>query len=287
MLNIPLSTFTKGDGFKFHAMYGKHDKEMCLHSHVDFSELVIVTKGTAVHVVNQQRFFVKKGDVFVIDADTIHGYEEAEDFEICNIMYQKEQFFDESSDMFKLPGFQALFVIEPKLRRSNDFSSYLRVGINKYQDIIRLVDEIIKEYQNKKPGWKIQVQNLFFVLTVTLSRMYKFEKKTEDSAIGLAKAAARIESEYLREISIDELAALSGFSPRHFIRRYYEMYQITPHRHLKKIRLVQATQMLKESGTTISEIALACGFPDSNYFARIFKSEYGISPSAYRKENSN
>ena len=49
-------------------------------------------------------------------------------------------------------------------------------------------------------------------------------------------------------------------------------------------RLQQAKILLKNSDKSISEIAEAVGFNDYNYFSRIFKKYYGISPRDYRKQ---
>ena len=32
------------------------------------------------------------------------------------------------------------------------------------------------------------------------------------------------------------------------------------------------------------EVAQACGFANATYFSTVFKSVYGVSPSAYRRE---
>jgi two-component system response regulator YesN len=48
--------------------------------------------------------------------------------------------------------------------------------------------------------------------------------------------------------------------------------------------LQQAKILLKNSEKAISEIAEAVGFNDYNYFSRIFKKYYGISPRDYRKQ---
>ena len=49
--NIPearLNWFTNDVDFPFFIQYGKHDKDLYIHSHKDFNELVIVIDGSAV-----------------------------------------------------------------------------------------------------------------------------------------------------------------------------------------------------------------------------------------------
>ena len=49
------------------------------------------------------------------------------------------------------------------------------------------------------------------------------------------------------------------------------------------IRLEKAKRMLHTDNTRIGDIAMSCGFDDSNYFSRVFKQIYKVSPSQYRK----
>jgi AraC-like DNA-binding protein len=40
--------------------------------------------------------------------------------------------------------------------------------------------------------------------------------------------------------------------------------------------------LLKNTDLSISEIAVAVGFEDSNYFSRAFKRSYGLTPREHR-----
>ena len=66
-----------------------------------------------------------------------------------------------------------------------------------------------------------------------------------------------------------KLDALTGCSPNKFIRI---------------IRLKKAKELLKNKVTSISSIALDCGFSDPSYFARVFKQEFDVTPNEW-KEN--
>ena len=50
---------------------------------------------------------------------------------------------------------------------------------------------------------------------------------------------------------------------------------------------LEAARQLLSTGKRISEIASQVGIDDYNYFARLFKAKYGLSPSRYRKEQLN
>ena len=55
--------------------------------------------------------------------------------------------------------------------------------------------------------------------------------------------------------------------------------------YLNTVRLNVAKDLLITSNYNLSEIAREAGYTDLSYFSKLFKKEYGISPSKYRKEN--
>ena len=67
------------------------------------------------------------------------------------------------------------------------------------------------------------------------------------------------------------------------MRQMLEHYGISPQKYLTSCRLQQAEALLKNTSLLIKEIAVQSGFSDSNYFCKIFRREYGISPAEFRK----
>ena len=52
------------------------------------------------------------------------------------------------------------------------------------------------------------------------------------------------------------------------------------------IKLKRASQLLKESGMSVTEITYEVGFKDPSHFSKLFKKQFGVSPKVYKKENS-
>lgn len=53
--------------------------------------------------------------------------------------------------------------------------------------------------------------------------------------------------------------------------------------YILQVKLGKAKKMLQNSSISVAEVADTCGFYDANYFSRVFKKEFGISPSQYQK----
>ncbi len=57
---------------------------------------------------------------------------------------------------------------------------------------------------------------------------------------------------------------------------------MTVKEYLAKIRCDVAAQLLTNSEANIQEIAAYVGYPDNNYFSKVFKANLGVSPQTYR-----
>lgn len=83
-------------------------------------------------------------------------------------------------------------------------------------------------------------------------------------------------------ISIENLAALFGMSPRNFTRRFRRATNMTPLQYLQQQRLIEAKELLQNSSLRISEIAYRVGYLDVSYFTKLFKQFSSVTPKQYR-----
>lgn len=280
---MKLNYFTDDESFPFFIQYGRHDEDLYIHTHEDFCELVIVLNGSASHIVDDEKFQISKGDVFVIGNNTSHGYQDTNDFRICNIMYRLDNLFPGSYDITRSAGFHALFLLEPYVSKEYKFYSRLKLQQKDFDKVCFMVDTMTSEFQDKLDGWRTLLQSSFMTLVVMLSRLYDFKQEFHKvDIINIAQAISYIEKHYTEEISIRMLAELSHYSERHFIRIFRDTYHATPMNYIISLRIRNSCLLLKDRNLPISDIALRCGFDNSNYFSRIFKKQLGITPTQFR-----
>ncbi|MCM1055518.1 MAG: AraC family transcriptional regulator [Bacteroides sp.] len=280
MMEMKLDFFTHSDGFPFFIQFGGHQGGMYFHTHIDFSELVIVLEGQAINVVGEEQFPVEKGDVFVMGKGSSHGYLEARDFRICNIMFDFDYFLDAGYDVKELEGFHALFLIDPAA--SDSFRSRLKLSPEKFREMKKTVMAALEEYESDSPAKKSMLFAYFMQIVVTLSRLYGTAPMQKETA-GIAAAAAYMERHFGESITAEKLLDISHYSQRHFIRLFSECYKTSPHKYLQNIRMKHACMLLAQTDKSITEIAASCGFNDSNFFTRTFKNQMKMTPTVYRK----
>ncbi|MEM7184342.1 MAG: AraC family transcriptional regulator [Spirochaetota bacterium] len=94
-----------------------------------------------------------------------------------------------------------------------------------------------------------------------------------------------IEKNLEEELSLGKLSGVANFSPHHFHRIFSANIGEPLNQFIQRLRLEKAAgKLLADSGTSITQIALDCGFSSSSAFARTFKDFYGTSASKWREE---
>ncbi len=89
------------------------------------------------------------------------------------------------------------------------------------------------------------------------------------------------------EISNTEIGAIFGYHPFYVSRMLKEKKGITLRQYIISYRFKAAKRMLELTDKSIAEIAEECGFTDASYFAKSFKSTFGMTPKEYRNSFSS
>jgi AraC-like DNA-binding protein len=88
------------------------------------------------------------------------------------------------------------------------------------------------------------------------------------------------ESGFHRQHSLSAVAKSVGMSPYHFAHIFAELTGIPPHRYLLRVRLKAAASLLRE-GVDVTSACFQVGFNQLSHFSRMFRREYGCSPSRF------
>lgn len=256
-----------------------------LHRH-DFAELAIITGGAALHVTEQGSYPVAAGDVFFIPPEQVHGFSKPSSLSLCNVLFLPKRMQGPSKVLQAMPGYQALFELEPRYRDAQGSVGHLRLPSTELERVIALVREIETESKSYAPGGEDMLQAMFIQLVVMLSRSYgKHSSAGGRRLLAVQKAIRRIESSHTEIISIIELARLTGMAPTTFKRIFKTVTGVSPINYVLQLRLARACHHLRDVEKTVTEAAMAAGFNDSNYFARQFRQRMGCTPREWRVSN--
>lgn len=103
---------------------------------------------------------------------------------------------------------------------------------------------------------------------------------------GVERALALCRDRAGDRLDVNRLAAAAGLSRHHFSRVFAASEGLSPARYLLRQRMEHAASLLHTEPASIKEIAERCGFVDPNYFAKVFRRVYAISPSEFRSSGA-
>ena len=85
-----------------------------------------------------------------------------------------------------------------------------------------------------------------------------------------------------KDLSLDEVARIAGFSKYHFSRLFKQFTNETFYKYLNKRRIEYAERLLANSEFSVTEVALQAGFPSLSAFIRMFKLFKQCTPTEFR-----
>ncbi len=172
-------------------------------------------------------------------------------------------------------------------------SSWAIFPRSKYPEIYILVSEIVHELNAKELNFQFSVRGLVLSLMMRLINIFGTENdenshnmSTHENSLSISPALTYIQRNYKQDFPIDELAELCDMSPTHFRRTFSSIMGVNPLKYLSRVRIVQATTLLRTTEIPILDISEEVGFRSISTFNRNFMEITGIKPMQYRKQMS-
>lgn len=255
-----------------------------LHSH-EFAEIVLITGGKGVHITGEDSYELTVGDTFVIGGDRPHDYLNMDRLSLVNVLFDPNELPLSIGDLQSLPGYHALFTLEPAWRKRHRFTSRLQLSPAEMVEALELVDDLDDELNGRTAGFGVMATAAMLQLVTFLSRCYSRSRNSESKKLlRIAESISHIQRNYAESITLDDLVEISGMSRRNFIRTFESAMGTSPIKYLIQLRVQKACRLLRSTDRTVTDVAFGVGFSDSNYFSRQFRSQVGVSPRLYRKQ---
>ena len=150
------------------------------------------------------------------------------------------------------------------------------------EDIVNLAQS------NESFASVVRLFNLLYRLSLVedareLSSSSFVNAREENEDERISKTKDYIAENYMRDISLTELADRVCMAPESFSRFFRKKTGRTPNRYLIDYRLGIAARMLLNTKLSVSEIGFSCGFNTLSHFNRLFRESKGCTPSEFRE----
>lgn len=241
-----------------------HSVPLQTYSH--FSAHFIID-GCGLFAVGNKVYSLKAGDGFMIFPD-IPNYYIADEHEPFTYIYVNFSGFGD------LTLCRCADITPQQPTFSFDLSS------NTTADLFNLYN--ISE-NNKILGYDVLAQFLFIMSTLIKENIKKSTDFTDYAGkYYLENVVSYIENNYSQPITVNDMANFIKIDRTYLYRLFMNSFKMSPSKFLVKYRLSQSVMLLKTTDSSLTKIALACGFYDSSHFTKCFVAEYGCTPSEYK-----
>jgi AraC-like DNA-binding protein/mannose-6-phosphate isomerase-like protein (cupin superfamily) len=271
------------EGFPFNIMTVEHNEDFPMHGH-EYSELNIVVGGSAVHVTNYEDYLIDEGDVFVINGANEHGFIKCDNLQLAIIQFAPKELDRHLDELNKLMGFHGLFDIETRSPLKTTYRQRFRLFPSELRQCKNIFASLVKEFDDRYPGYKPLIRGLFLQMVCYLSRYYEKINANEDRfAVSMANVVSHICKNYRMSIRIEALAEISGLSVSQMQRRFKLIYSTTPIKMMNHLRTEEAIRLLEGSKMDLNEIAEYIGYSAASFFSTQFKQLRGMTPREFRQ----
>jgi len=249
------------------------------HWHVGI-EIIMPLSNYYCVLTHDNEFVLKENDIIIINTGVIHALEAPSTGERIIIQF-------DISLLNILKEFETLLFMMPSTMvfRQEENSEI-------YQVIYQNLQVIIKEYDENRAFNEAFIYAKLIEIYGELARRELYQKDRVKEA-NRAKRQCYIESmlktceyinlHYMENLTLEQVAKISGFSKYHFTRIFKQFINMTFYEYLNQKRIKQATLLLGNKEMSITEIAMDSGFKSISTFNRTFKAINGRSPTSYRE----
>ena len=140
---------------------------------------------------------------------------------------------------------------------------------------------------NDTPGFEFTVRDdlskLCFALYQQMEPRSGDDTGPSQNDLRIHEMLSFIQDNYSRDITLTDISRAADVSERECLRCFQRSIQTSPMQYLLKYRIMQGAALLTERpSSTISEIAISCGFNSPSNFTKLFRRFYNCTPREYR-----
>ncbi|MCF3108846.1 AraC family transcriptional regulator [Niabella sp. CC-SYL272] len=256
-----------------------------LHYHPEL-ELHFTIKGTGIRLIGDDVSHFKEGEVILLGENLPHAWRGKENgtgdapedswVEAIVIQFSADCL---GADFFQLPEAYLL----PRI------FELAKKGLLFYGELAEQIKALM--YRSVKAARFERILILLQILQVisereefsTIASAHAFYKPNEHESVRLNNVLVFTLANFKREITLDEVAAVSNLSVTSFCRYFKMITNKTYLDFLTEVRISHTRRMIIEDRYPIAMICYECGFNNVSNFYRHFKRFTGMTPFEYKK----
>lgn len=252
------------------------------HWHTEL-EAGVVTEGTAVIAVGNERFLAGQGEGFFINSGVLHAMwgRDGPSCRFHSAVFHPRLVGGSADSIFWQNYIQPL--MGDKTRQSVHFIP----GEPWHRQALEAVEAAWESCVEEAPGYDLKVREELSRLAFLLSRNPSGSVRPPSGRAlrdeGRVKRMLQfIQENYASGISAADIAESASISESECLRCFRSTIGTPPGQYLKQFRIQKACEFLAADAWGVAEVGALCGFQDASYFTKTFRETKGCTPSEYR-----
>lgn len=247
-------------------------------------EIVYMKRGSSVFRVADSNVVLEPNDMIMIKPNMQHKFtvksERNCEFIVLSFLFENTEgasLSDATLDDFI------------KLAHDESRGAYLLLRLNRKNDIINVLERILRE-RDKKPMWgdlmsRLLIMELFVLISRTLKSEWEQNVKSRSMKIKdlLHIAKGYIDNNYSRELTLSDVAKYIFLSESYFAHAFKNEFGISPKSYLLQVRVNASKELLVNTDMKISDVSMSVGFSSQQRYNDIFRKYTNMTPLRYRK----
>lgn len=155
----------------------------------------------------------------------------------------------------------------------------------------KLLYSMMDEYSSASPLWEVAIYAKLIQLFLLIGRKHfnsnliftdSKQNKQKEYIEKFSLIFEYIHTNYMKNISLDDIARIAGFSKFHFSRLFKQFTHMSFYDYLSKERIQAAEILLLDQSLPITEVASQSGFSSIATFNRVFRKYKKCTPTEFR-----
>lgn len=244
------------------------------HRH-DFFQVCFITRGCGWHEIDFKRYTVKPRKLFVMKPAQVHAWEMSADATGFILEFGLASL--RASQFSSLDISQLIQAAPDELLVSSKLNATL----------VALFSLMLEEFSTKQRYYELTLQSCLSWFAILVGRDSKVAVPLPKPSDVTAKFAALVETHFREDHRVEFYAEKLGISAKALTMRLARSLKRSPREVIQDRFLLEAKRLLLLSDLSVSEISVELGVEDANYFSRLFRSKFGVTPTEFRARHQS
>lgn len=240
-----------------------------MHLHEDALEMILITEGYGIHIIDGQKYYTEKGDLLLLNAGILHDE---------SAVGTNLEIYTCAVKDIHINGLKANTIIKDKqnpiLKTADNFDEIRELFWLMHMAMGKRC-EISEEYSN----YLLRALLLSIYDILTKISDHDYTKKENQLAQKIKKY---MDIHYMENLKLDILAQYIHVNTYYLAHIFKKVYGQSPMQYIMRRRIGEAQTLLIDSTMNIIDIAISVGYNSQSYFNETFVKITGLPPLKYR-----